>query len=62
MFVVRELIIILEFCDFWLFILFVLINLYFQVSFSQIPYKTVIERSQWQEKVCHHFLSPLICC
>ena len=32
------------------------------MSFSQIPYKTVIERSQWQEKVCLHNLSPLICC
>ncbi|XP_020627664.1 kynurenine 3-monooxygenase-like [Orbicella faveolata] len=27
------------------------IPLYTMVSFSQIPYKTVIERSQWQEKV-----------
>lgn len=27
-----------------------------QVSFSQIPYKTVIDRSHWQEKVCHQIL------
>ncbi|XP_027036248.1 kynurenine 3-monooxygenase-like [Pocillopora damicornis] len=27
------------------------IPLYTMVSFSQIPYKTVIDRSEWQEKV-----------